>query len=83
MRPYGKQLSTFCRQHHDWVMRVPDGARAEVEQIIRLRVEKLTGLACLGGAIDFLDVTRPGGIAKYTLKGVRPERLTRSGAAPG
>ena len=59
-------------RHVHWVMRVPDGAREEIERIIRLRVEKLTGLACLGRAIDFLDVTRPGGIAKYTLKGIQP-----------
>ena len=59
-------------RHVHWVMRVPDGARAEVEQIIRVRVEKLSGLSFLGRAIDFLDVTRPGGIAKYTPKGIQP-----------
>ena len=53
-------------------MRVPDGARAEVERIIRQRIEKLSGFACLGRAVHFMDVERPGGIAKYTLKGINP-----------
>ena len=53
-------------------MRVPDDAREEVEHTIRQRLEKVTKLACLGRALHFLSVDRPGGVAKYTLKGVDP-----------
>lgn len=59
-------------RHVHWVMRVPAGARAEVETVIRKRVEKLAGLDCLGKALHFLDVERAGGVAKYTLKGIDP-----------
>ena len=59
-------------RHVHWVMRVPAGARAEVERVIRQRVEKLTGSACLGRAINFKNVPCAGGVAKYTLKGARP-----------
>ena len=60
-------------RHVHWVMRVPDGARIEVERVIRQRIEKLTGLACLGQAVHFQEVRKAGGIAKYTLKGVQPQ----------
>lgn len=59
-------------RHVHWVMRVPEGARAEVERVIRKRLEKLTKLACLGRAVDFTEVKKPGGVAKYTLKGIQP-----------
>ena len=59
-------------RHVHWVMRVPNGARAELENVIRQRVEKLANFACLGNAIDFTDVRHAGGVAKYTLKGVHP-----------
>lgn len=59
-------------RHVHWFVRVPDGVRAELERIVRSRLEKLTGLACLGRAVHFLDVEKPGGVAKYTLKGVHP-----------
>ncbi|WP_152608782.1 hypothetical protein [Croceibacterium mercuriale] len=55
-----------------WVMRVPDGARAEVERVICERVGKLTSLDCLGRAIHFQDVGAAGTLAKYTLKGIDP-----------
>ena len=59
-------------RHVHWVMRVPPGARIEVERIIRQRLEKMTGLDCLGRAVHFLDVGKAGGVAKYTLKGINP-----------
>ncbi len=59
-------------RHVHWFMRVPDDAREEVEHTIRQRLEKVTKLACLGRALHFLSVDRPGGVAKYTLKGVDP-----------
>lgn len=55
-----------------WIMRVPDGARVEVERVICKRIEKLTGLDCLGRAIHFQDVPAAGSLAKYTLKGIHP-----------
>jgi hypothetical protein len=59
-------------RHVHWFVRAPDGGRSEFERVVRARVEKATGLACLGRAIHFLEVERPGGVAKYTLKGVHP-----------
>lgn len=59
-------------RHVHWFVRAPGGGRAELERVVRARVEKVTRLACLGRAIHFLDVKKPGGIAKYTLKGVHP-----------
>lgn len=59
-------------RHVHWFVRAPDGGRAELERVVRARVEKVTRLACLGRAIHFLDVDKPGGVAKYTLKGVHP-----------
>lgn len=59
-------------RHVHWFMRVPEDARAEIERTITKRLEKMTGLACLGRALHFLDVKKPGGVAKYTLKGVDP-----------
>lgn len=59
-------------RHVHWVMRAPTGTRDEIERVIRARIEKMTGLACLGRAVHFLDVEKPGGVAKYTLKGVHP-----------
>lgn len=59
-------------RHVHWFVRAPEGSRAELERVVRARVEKVTGFACLGRAIHFLDVERPGGVAKYTLKGIQP-----------
>lgn len=59
-------------RHVHWFVRAPEGGRTEFERVVRARVEKVTGLACLGRAIHFLDVERPGGVAKYTLKGIQP-----------
>jgi hypothetical protein len=59
-------------RHVHWFVRAPFGGRAELERVVRARLEKVTGLVCLGRAIHFLDVERPGGVAKYMLKGVHP-----------
>ncbi|MEA3002304.1 MAG: hypothetical protein QOH81_1092 [Sphingomonadales bacterium] len=59
-------------RHVHWFVRAPDDGRAELERIVRNRLEKMTGLACLGRAVHFLDVEKAGGVAKYTLKGVQP-----------
>jgi len=59
-------------RHVHWVMRAPDGAKSEIERVIRSRVEKLTQFACLGRAIHFKEVGGAGQLAKYTLKGVHP-----------
>ncbi|WP_303718717.1 hypothetical protein [Brevundimonas naejangsanensis] len=59
-------------RHVHWFLHVPQKYRAALEAAILKRVEKLSGLDCLGRAVHFLDVTKPGGVAKYTLKGVHP-----------
>jgi hypothetical protein len=59
-------------RHVHWVMRAPDGARAEIEAAIRARLEKLTKYACLGRAVHFQEVGAAGQLAKYTLKGIHP-----------
>lgn len=59
-------------RHVHWFLHVPVGYRTSLEQAITKRVEKLSGLDCLGKAVHFLDVAKPGGVAKYTLKGVHP-----------
>lgn len=59
-------------RHTHWVMRAPEGTEAEIERVIRNRIEKLTGLSCLGHAVDFRKVYSPGQLAKYTLKGINP-----------
>jgi hypothetical protein len=51
---------------------VPPLYRRALEAAIIKRTEKLSGIDCLGRAIHFLDVAKPGGVAKYTLKGVDP-----------
>lgn len=61
-------------RHAHWLMHVPEEARDDVERIIRSRIEKLAGLACLGRAVHFHhDVNAPGKLAKYMLKGVDPD----------
>ncbi|MGF7156647.1 hypothetical protein [Novosphingobium gossypii] len=59
-------------RHVHWVMRAPDGARLEIERVIRDRLEKLTRFACLGRALHFQEVGAAGQLAKYTLKGIHP-----------
>ena len=59
-------------RHVHWFMHVPTDARADIEAAIRKRVEKMSELACLGRALHFLDVEKPGGVAKYTVKGIHP-----------
>ena len=59
-------------RHVHWVMRAPEGTRTEIERVICDRLEKLTGLDCLGAAIHFTDVGAAGTLAKYTLKGIHP-----------
>lgn len=78
-RPFGPFDCYAVHEHPDqgprhvhWFVRAPEGGRAELERIVRSRLEKLTGLACLGRAIHFLDATKPGGVAKYTIKGINP-----------
>lgn len=78
-RPFGPFDCYAVHEHPDggprhvhWFVRAPNGARTELERIVRNRLEKMTGLACLGRALHFLDVEKAGGVAKYTLKGVHP-----------
>jgi len=59
-------------RHVHWVMRAPEGTRPEIERVITERIEKLTGLACLGRSVHFRDVPSAGSLAKYTLKGINP-----------
>lgn len=59
-------------RHVHWVLRAPEGTEAEIERVIRNRIGKLTGLDCLGTAIDVRPVYAPGQLAKYTLKGIAP-----------
>lgn len=59
-------------RHVHWFLHVPPTYRAALEAAIIRRVEKLSGLDCLGRAVHFRDVKHPGGVAKYTLKGVDP-----------
>lgn len=59
-------------RHVHWIMRAPEGTRHEIERVIRNRLEKLTGLDCLGDAIHFKNVGAPGQLAKYTMKGIHP-----------
>lgn len=59
-------------RHVHWVMRAPEGTRAEIERVIRSRIEKLTDFACLGRAIHFQEVGAAGQLAKYTMKGMQP-----------
>ena len=82
-RSKGREFGTFDayavhehpegrRRHVHWVMRAPEGTRVEIERVIRNRLEKLTGLDCLGDAVHFKDVGAAGTLAKYTLKGIPP-----------
>jgi hypothetical protein len=59
-------------RHAHWVLRAPNGARPDLERTIRSRLEKLTGFACVGRALNFKKVDTPGCVAKYVLKGVDP-----------
>ncbi len=43
-----------------------------MKAIIGKRLCKLTGMDCLGKALHFEPVRKPGGVAKYMLKGVNP-----------
>lgn len=78
-RPFGPLDCYATHEHPDegprhvhWFVRAPEGGRTELEGVVRQRLEKLSGLACLGRAVHFLDVEKPGGVAKYTLKGIHP-----------
>lgn len=78
-RPLGSFDYYIVHEHPDGgarnvhvFVRAPDGGRDELESVVRRRLEKMTGLDCLGRAIHFLDVERAGGVAKYTLKGIQP-----------
>lgn len=78
-RPFGAFDALAVHEHPEggprhvhWFVRAPEGARLELEAIVCNRLQKLTRLDCLGDAIDFTDVTHPGGMAKYVLKGVDP-----------
>lgn len=59
-------------RHVHWLMHVPAKAAADLQRIISKRLCKLTGMDCLGKALHFLPVRKPGGMAKYMLKGVHP-----------
>ena len=59
-------------RHVHWFLYVPRPYRAALEKTIIRRMEKLCGFDCMGRAVHFLDVAKPGGVAKYTLKGVDP-----------
>ena len=76
-RPFGTFDCLAVHEHPDnrsrhvhWFVRAPTAARKELESTVRKRLEKLTSLDCLGDAVHFLEVERPGGVAKYVLKGV-------------
>lgn len=59
-------------RHVHWFVRAPLGDHDALCATVRSRLEKLTGLDCLGKALHFLKVDKPGGMAKYTLKGINP-----------
>jgi hypothetical protein len=59
-------------RHVHWFVRAPAEIRDELERAVRSRLGKLTGFACLGRALHFMHAPKPGGVAKYTLKGVHP-----------
>jgi hypothetical protein len=59
-------------RHVHWCVRAPNCARNDLETTVRTRLEKLTKMDCIGKALHFLEVQKPGGVAKYTLKGIHP-----------
>lgn len=78
-RPFGSFDDLYVHEHPDggprhvhWFVRAPDCARHELEAVIRARLQKLTTLDCLGSSLDFTDVEKAGGVAKYVLKGINP-----------
>ena len=82
-RSKGKEFSPFdCYAVHEnpptgprhvhWFVRAPAGAQKELEATVRTRLEKLTKMDCIGKALHFLQVKKPGGVAKYILKGIQP-----------
>ena len=78
-RPFGK-FSAYAvhehpaggRRHVHWVMHAPEGAKEEIERVVRDRICKLVGVDCVGGAVDVREAYSPGQLAKYTLKGIDP-----------
>lgn len=82
-RAKGRQLGSFVAfathehppggpRHVHWLMHVPPKAANDVQEIISKRLRKMTGIDCLGKALHFQPVRKPGGVAKYMLKGVQP-----------
>lgn len=61
------------RRHVHWLLHVPNGARYEIEAIIENRIKKMLKLDCLGDAVQIKDVTNPGTLAKYILRGTDPQ----------
>ena len=59
-------------RHVHWLMHVPPKAANDVQDVIGKRLRKLTGMDCAGKALHFERVRKPGGVAKYMLKGVHP-----------
>lgn len=78
----GRALGTFDayavhenpdgKRHVHWVMYMPDEAHADIIAAIEKRVCKIAKVDCAGSALHFLPIEKPGGVAKYTLKGVNP-----------
>ncbi len=81
-RSKGRQIGSFDAyavhenprdiRHVHWLMHVPRCLWDDLPGAIQKRVCKAARLDCLGDALHFLPVTRPGGVTKYALKGVDP-----------
>jgi hypothetical protein len=60
-------------RHVHWMVHVPPSVRPWFEMMVEKILKRLTNLSDLGTALQIKDVIAPGTLAKYILKGVKPE----------
>jgi len=60
-------------RHVHWLVRVPAHIRPWFEASVEKQLKKIVGLDDLGPALHFKDIDAIGTLAKYILKGVRPD----------
>lgn len=59
-------------RHVHWLLHLPDEIRSDFIGAVEKRLRKLAGLDDIGDALHVQEVDRPGGIAKYVLRGIEP-----------
>jgi hypothetical protein len=59
-------------RHVHWLLHLPEDIRDDFIAAVNKRLCKIAGLDDIGDALHVQEVDRPGGIAKYVLRGIDP-----------